>query len=304
MKTNIIPVAFYSFLSLATAAPRNGWRNNVEDNEECAKIHTEAMLRCLTEYNQIPGLLSLECNEPNFQNDCEIGMRQVISVDDKCVTTKCIKNSFGGEICKNGEVPYKDGCYKIGSSNICAGPDDFTPKRILEADIFGNVSCNCIKSQGLVNYDGNCYSESSLTSCSKYGSSQHQLIRFGAENKGECVPNRCNLYEDTGEIMWRRSDCKETKSKTEYINNCFDCKKFDENVMSCDTNLILKDDIVTCGNSLSTNGVFDNCSEQSMTTGECGELAKKPKQKASDKSILKKLCKINQKGAENTGLSC
>jgi len=158
----LIPVVFCSILSLTTSAPSNGWVNE-EEVEECANVHKEAMVRCLTHSNQVPGELSLKCHEANFQNDCKIGMRQVISVNDKCVTTKCIKNSFGDQICKDGEVPYKDGCHKIGSSNICAGPDDFTPKRILEADIFGNVSCNCIESLGLVNYNGNCYSEASFT---------------------------------------------------------------------------------------------------------------------------------------------
>ena len=177
MKTNTISSVFYSFLSLATAAPQNGLWENIEDNEECTKIHTDALKRCVTEFNQVPGLVSLKCQEPNFQNDCDIGMRQVISVNDKCITTQCIKNSFGGEICKNGEVPYKGGCYKIGTSNVCAGPADFTPKRILEADIFGNVSCNCIESLGLVNYNGNCYPESSLTPCNQAGSFQQQLIR-------------------------------------------------------------------------------------------------------------------------------
>jgi len=136
------------------------------------------------------------------------------------------------------------------------------------------------------------------------GSFEKQLIRFGNERNGECVPNRCSLYENTGQMMWKLPDCKETESKTEYMNNCFDCKNFDEHVMSCDTNLILKDDFVTCSNNLSANGVFDNCSEQASTTGECSEIGKKPEQKASHKRIVKKICKINQKGAENTGLKC
>ena len=51
----------------------------------------------------------------------------------------------------------------------------------------------------------------------------------------------------SGQLMWRRPNCSETDSKTEqYLNNCFDCKNFDDHVQSCDTHLQLRNNTVTC----------------------------------------------------------
>ena len=176
MDTKIISFLFLALYSVVTSAPQDGWMPP-NHFEECTKVHTEAMVRCLT-INKIPDSVTSKCRDANYQNNCEIGMRQVIHLTDKCVSTKCIKNSSGGEICKNGELPYKGGCHKIGSSNVCARKSDFTPKRTLQSDIFGNVSCQCIDSLGLVNFNGDCYSESSFSPCSQAGSSRKLLMRY------------------------------------------------------------------------------------------------------------------------------
>ena len=85
--------------------------------------------------------------------------------------------------------------------------------------------------------------------------------------------------------MWRRPNCSETDSKTaalkiapseQSLDNCFDCKNFDDHVLTCDTYLELRDNIVTCASSTEKNSVFDNCPEYSRTTGECIELGEKP----------------------------
>ena len=171
MKTKFIYLLF--FTALVTSAP-SGWEPP-DDNEECRKLYTDAMVRCLSQFNQVPEKVTLKCRELNHQNGCEVGMRQVIYFTNKCVSTKCIKNSSGGEICKDGEVPYNGGCHRIGSSHVC---NDFTPKRTLEVDIFGNVSCKCRENIGLLNFNGDCYSESSFSPCNQDSSTKQQLIRY------------------------------------------------------------------------------------------------------------------------------
>jgi len=299
MDTKIISLLSLALYSVVTSAPQDGWMPP-NHFEECTKVHTEAMVRCLT-INKIPESVTSKCRDANYQNNCEIGMRQVIHLTDKCVSTKCIKNSSGGEICKNGELPYKGGCHKIGSSNVCARKSDFTPKRTLQSDIFGNVSCQCIDSLGLVNFNGDCYSESSFSPCSQAGSSRKLLIRFGHNNTGQCIPNRCK----EGQVLWRRFNCSKTESKNDYLNSCFDCMNFDDHVKNCQTHLLLKDGIVTCAPKNKLNSVFDTCPEQASTTGECIKTTKKPGTKPiSNQYILMNLCKVNKEAVELTGFQC
>ena len=163
----------FNLFSIKSSAPQKyGW---VYPEEQCSKIHTKALEMCL-KWNKVPDIVNFKCGTLNFQNGCKIGKRRVIHLTDKCVSTKCISNIADGEICKNGKVPYKGGCHKIGSSNICSRQNDLVPKRVLEADMFGNVRCNCLASHGFVQYNGDCYSESSFTPCNQ-NSSQRQLIR-------------------------------------------------------------------------------------------------------------------------------
>ena len=147
-----------------------------DENEECTKVHAKAMQICLKR-NQVPEYTTLKCGKLNYQNGCKLGMRRVLHVSSKCVSTKCIPNISQDKTCKNGEVPYDGGCHKIGSSKVCSKQNDFVPKRFLHADMFGNVTCKCLASHGFVQFGEDCYSESSLKPCNQAESSQKQLIR-------------------------------------------------------------------------------------------------------------------------------
>ena len=147
-----------------------------EENEECTEFYAKSMKMCL-KMNQVPDYVTLKCGKLNYQNGCEIGERQVIHITKKCVSTKCIANIAGDKVCRNGEVPYESECHKIGSSNVCAKQQDLVPKRVLEADMFGEVKCNCLSSHSFLEFCNDCYSESSLNPCNTPGSSQMQLIR-------------------------------------------------------------------------------------------------------------------------------
>ena len=157
------------------ASQQNAWIHQ-EENEECTEVHAASMKKCL-KMNQVPDYATLQCGKINNQNSCKIGERQVLHITNECVSTKCIPNIAGDKVCKNGEVPYEGGCHKIGSSNVCAKQQDLVPKRILEADMFGEVRCSCLAYHGFVELGEDCYSESSLTPCNAPGSSQKQLIR-------------------------------------------------------------------------------------------------------------------------------
>jgi len=312
MKTKFIYVSLFTALvtpapqglvtpalnsALVRSAPK-GWITS-DDHEECTDVHTKAMKMCL-ELNQVPDPVTLECQNVNRQNRCKSGMRQVIHITKECVSTKCIKNSSGGDgDCEDGKVPYNGQCHGIGTSKVC---NDFTLKRTLEADMFGNVSCQCFEKYGFVNFNGDCYSESSFSPCSQGDSTQQQLIRFGYDNIGECVPNRCKA----GQLMWRQPNCSETDSKTEqFLNNCFDCKNFDEHVQSCDTHLQLRNNTVTCAPNIEKNNVFDPCPHRSRKTGECIENGDKPKTaRLTNKSIIRSLCRSYKQAVVSTGLQC
>ena len=166
----LLPFIFFSII--LSAPQKYGW---IYPDEQCSKVQSKALEICLKR-NKVPDIVNFKCGTLNFQNGCKIGKRRVIHLTDKCVSTKCISNIADGEICKNGEVPYKGGCHRIGSSNICSRQNDLVPKRVLEADMFGNVRCNCLASHGFVQYNGDCFSESSFTPCNT-NSSQRQLIR-------------------------------------------------------------------------------------------------------------------------------
>ena len=168
----------FTLHSIVTAAPQlNDWIHH-DKNEDCKEVHKKAMRICLAE-SKVPDYVTLNCGKLNYQNGCEMGMRQVIDIDSKnCLSTKCIPNiSITCELCKNGEVPYNGGCHKMGSSNVCVRHGDSIPKRILEADMFGNVRCNCFLSNGFIHFNGDCHSESSFNQCNSVGSSKKQLIR-------------------------------------------------------------------------------------------------------------------------------
>merc|ERR1712126_108144 len=275
---------FHLFSIISSVPQKYGW---IYPEEECSKVHTKALEICLKR-NKVPDIVNFKCGTLNYQNGCKVGKRRVIHVTDTCISTKCIPNISGDKICKNGEVPYDGRCHKIGSSNVCAKRNDLVPKRVLEADMFGNVRCNCLASHGFVQYNEDCYSESSFTPCNPVGSSQNQLIRLRDDNIGKCFRNKCGK----GQLMWRRSNCLETKY------SCFECKQFDEHVHNCNTRLILKNDVVTCASMFSYNeaepDVFAACSEQTNTTGECSEFGEKLQQATTYESILRSLCKVNR----------
>ena len=106
--------------------------------------------------------------------------------------------------------------------------------------------------------------------------------------------------------MWRRPNCSETDSETDqYLDNCFDCKNFDEHVETCDTHLQLRDNIVTCASNTEKNSVFDTCPQYSRLTGECIETEDAPTPpEITHKTILKNLCKVDRVAVENTGFQC
>ena len=174
MKATQLFHTFHLFSIISSVPQKYGW---IYPEEECSKVHTKALEICLKR-NKVPDIVNFKCGTLNYQNGCKVGKRRVIHVTDTCISTKCIPNISGDKICKNGEVPYNGGCHRIGSSIVCAKQNDLVPKRVLEADMFGNVRCNCLASQCFVQHNEDCYSESSFTPCNPVGSSQNQLIRY------------------------------------------------------------------------------------------------------------------------------
>ena len=171
-------LVYFNFVSIILSATLQHWYGWIyqDENEECTKVHTKSIERCLKQ-NQVPDYTTLKCGNLNYQNGCKLGMRRVLHVTNECVSTKCISNISGSGTCKTGEIPYNGRCHKIGSSKVCSEQYDLIPKRILQADIFGNVSCNCLASNGFIQFGEDCYSESSLKPCNPAESSQKQLIR-------------------------------------------------------------------------------------------------------------------------------
>ena len=68
-----------------------GWIYRAESNEECTGFRLERMSQCLLR-DLIPNKITGQCVEVNNQGSCNNGERSVLAMNDKCLTTKCVKN--------------------------------------------------------------------------------------------------------------------------------------------------------------------------------------------------------------------
>ena len=147
-----------------------GWIYRAESNEECTGFRQERMSQCLLR-DLIPNKITGPCVEVNTQGSCNNGERSVLAMNDKCLTTKCVKNEDDTK-CYGGTLPFKGECYDLNKEigcDIATQEVDLyakTHKYRLLVDFFGEgVSCGCNNEYGFVPHNGDCHSDGSLSVC-------------------------------------------------------------------------------------------------------------------------------------------
>ena len=132
-----------------------GWIYRAESNEEYTGFRQERMSQCLLR-DLIPNKITGQCVEVNTQGSCKNGERSVLAMNDKCLTTKCVKNEDDTK-CYGGTLPFKGECYDLNKEigcDIATQEVDLyakTHKYRLLVDFFGEgVSCGCNNEYGFV----------------------------------------------------------------------------------------------------------------------------------------------------------
>ena len=155
-----------------------GWIYESGSNEECTGFRHERMFQCLLR-GLIPHKITGQCVEVNSQGSCNNGERNVLAMNSKCLTTKCVKNEDDDTKCYGGTLPFKGQCYdldkEIGCDIDTQEVDLYakTHKYRLLVDFFGaGVTCGCNNEYGFVPHNGDCHSDGSLSVCEN----QHQQL--------------------------------------------------------------------------------------------------------------------------------
>lgn len=247
-----------------------GWIYRAESNEECTGFRQERMSQCLLR-DLIPNKITGPCVEVNSQGSCNNGERSVLAMNDKCLTTKCVKNEDDTK-CYGGTLPFKGECYNLDKEigcDIATQEVDLyakTHKYRLLVDFFGEgVSCGCNNEYGFVPHNGDCHSDGSLSVCEN---PHQQLVWCRQTGSSICIDNFCPL----GQMMWRREGCFQNNDQ-----ECFECKPFDEKVKTCNRGLVLRNNTIFCDSGFRLNSVLGTeCSLDS--TGRCLDVARPPTQ--------------------------
>ena len=95
-----------------------------------------------------------QCYDLNSQGPCEEGSRIVYMEGTVCPVTTCRRyTDLSGDLCTNGTISYQGKCANPKDPAACG----LILGRRLEADPWGNYSCQCSSTHGFVELEGKCW---------------------------------------------------------------------------------------------------------------------------------------------------
>jgi len=211
-----------------------------EDAHDCKSNHFNwnlfktLTLKCWNSGKALK-ISSYSCTELNGQ--CDEDGRFFYDPNSRCAHLRCkVYTDMDGTVCKFPEVSYNGLCTDPFDKSICGSLG-----RRLMPNIFGEYSCQCVRTLGFLEYQGSCYPEYLKGPCGE----KEQLIL--TSSGPECKRNNCQNLE----VEWKDGSCVELQ----HVENF---------------KLFTMDEIkVLDPYNITALSVFSNCRVKAKETGEC-----------------------------------
>ena len=124
-----------------------------------------------------------QCYDLHSQGPCQEGERIVYIEDTECPSTECRRyTDLSGDLCTNGTISFEGKCASLKEPAACG----MIPGRRLEADPWGNYSCQCSSTLGFVEFEGKCWPRYLQGPC-KEGSQ----VSKNSEGEAVCREDTC-----------------------------------------------------------------------------------------------------------------